>query len=596
MIVKKGLKSILILLLLLTFWSGNTDAGTDPVRRKATLNGLIRFSSPVLADLDKDGYEEILVGTTTGYLVALKYDGDNFGEILWQTQLGASIGSSPAVGDVNGDGFLEVVIGVGYNPMSEPGVIVLLDHQGEVQWRKVTEDRNAGPDGVPDGVFATSALGDLNKDGRLEIVVAAYDENLYVLNHRCEDLLGWPFHMRDNTWGSAALADLDDDGYLDVIVGGYRHEDGCPDAGCGRLFVFDRDGNPLRGWPRDIPTHLDSSPAVGDIDNDGNLEIVIGSGQNPDPRFHRVYAFEKNGSYVDGWPAATGGEVFSSPSLADVTGDGFLEVFVGARDGKLYGWRHDGTALPNWPVTPLNQNGDSQPIHASSPVILDADGDGQLDIFTASGWDIVGFKRDGSSMGASYRFHADYELAATPVFGDPDGDGYLDVIIGSSDYRDSANGTVYLWELPQQIDPNLMQWPMWRRNPLRNGRAALYAAAVVRPDSVYIFQDANSIEDKYITVLLQNTGEGILSYEITDLPTGAELQGTCCSTFAEEIEVTVKLSASYIQSMPHGHNDLGHLGIAFTVEGQEEPFDLIAIPVKLYIGDVYSQFLPLVQR
>jgi outer membrane protein assembly factor BamB len=72
-----------------------------------------------------------------------------------------------------------------------------------------------------------------------------------------------------------------------------------------------------------------SSPALGDIDNDGKLEVVVGSDD------HKIYALNgENGSLL--WSYSTGYFVRSSPSLGDIDNDGKLEVVVGSGDGNVY--------------------------------------------------------------------------------------------------------------------------------------------------------------------------------------------------------------------------------------------------------------------
>ena len=94
-----------------------------------------------------------------------------------------------------------------------------------------------------------------------------------------------------------------------------------------------------------------SSPAIGDIDGDGHLDIVVGGGRFYQGAVGRqVYAWRRDGTPLPGWPVSTTGQVSSSPALADLTGDGIPEVIVsdepdGSSGPYLYAFRGNGSLL-----------------------------------------------------------------------------------------------------------------------------------------------------------------------------------------------------------------------------------------------------------
>jgi hypothetical protein len=155
-----------------------------------------------------------------------------------------------------------------------------------------------------------------------------------------KDQLGWPKKISpDHIESSPAIADLDGNSAngLEIVVGSFWN---------GLVYAWHQDGTPLTGWPNNTggwPNVIYSSPAIGDIDNDGDLEVVIGAGNN-------VYAWHHNGIPVSGWPITVTGSV-STSAIEDVD-PGFLglEIIVGASDGKIYAWHHDRTNVAGWPV------------------------------------------------------------------------------------------------------------------------------------------------------------------------------------------------------------------------------------------------------
>jgi MYXO-CTERM domain-containing protein len=79
------------------------------------------------------------------------------------------------------------------------------------------------------------------------------------------------------------------------------------------------------------------NPAIADIDGDGLVEVIAGSGG------YFLRAWNIHGVQPAGWPKQTGQWIIASPAVGDLDGDGKLEVAVSTREGFLYAWHTTGT-------------------------------------------------------------------------------------------------------------------------------------------------------------------------------------------------------------------------------------------------------------
>jgi hypothetical protein len=561
-----------------------------------------------VGNLDSDSDLEIVVGTSIIYpgtsgrqIYAFNPDGSRVSG--WPVTVSAEVNSSPAIGDINGDGWNEVVIGVGWQDFDNDGGIYAFSHDGQVLdgWPVRPQDRNMGADGHPDGVFATPALVDLDNDGLLDVLVGGFDQHLYGLRYDGTAAPGWPFFLYDSTWSSAAVGDLDRDGEIEIVTTAYTHAGfppGYPTVdGGGIMWVLDTEGNVESGWPQVFDLHLDSSPALGDLDGDRDLEIVIGTGHEPGTtRGHEVHALHHDGTPVSGWPAPTSDYVWPSPALADLDGDGRDEVVISCKDGKLYAWDDDGTTFPgDWPVEPLNENGINGGM-SGSPVVADLDDNDDLEILVPIGWDLVGFNHDGSffkySTETQLRMHTLYTLGSTPTIADIDHNDRLDVIIGSAADADFNQGRLYVWELPVEAVPGEMPWPMWRQNSLRTGRLPLAPLLAASPASLLVFHQYGDTTDPVISLSVENQGDGEIAWSgVPSDPARVSLSSSSGSVSTDRQRVEVTIDASGFVT---GTHDLGTITITGTVESEPADGSPTTVPVSLYVGDVFKNFLPIV--
>jgi hypothetical protein len=99
------------------------------------------------------------------------------------------------------------------------------------------------------------------------------------------------------------------------------------------------DGTPASGdfepnFPRVVnDLQFLTAPSVADIDGDGLPEALEGSG------VYDIHALNINGVEPAGWPKFTGGWMVATPAIGDVDGDGHLEVVGITREGYLFIWK-----------------------------------------------------------------------------------------------------------------------------------------------------------------------------------------------------------------------------------------------------------------
>lgn len=162
-------------------------------------------------------------------------------------------------------------------------------------------------------------------------------------------------------WLAPTAADLDGDGAADVIL---------VDTS-GRIVTAGL-AQELNVQTGTAPT---AAPALADVDGDGVLEILVLTAS-------KLHVYTAVGLRAAGFPAAVpvfheAGDFVGEPVAADLDGDGTQELFAAAANG-VYGFDARGATLPGFPVL-------SQAVPSGTPLLLDADGDGGIDIFVPAG-------------------------------------------------------------------------------------------------------------------------------------------------------------------------------------------------------------------
>jgi parallel beta-helix repeat protein len=269
----------------------------------------------------------------------------------------------------------------------------------------------------------------------------------FFLKNLSED--GFPLLLTEFAWGSTkyglvksspVIADINGDGYDEIIIQTQRNSYGESQGHTGKTYAFTHSGTLLPGWPKNYSGWQYSSPVIGDINNDGHLEIVIlekvyASNDN----IHAIHVLDSQGNDLPEFQRTiTVGAISSSPVLADINNDGFLEIIYGSSStGILYVVDHLGNDVPGWPISlsSLTPTHGSYEIFAS-PAVGDINNDGTDEIvvgcsLTYGRGYLFAFRSTGALFWndpiASASSTSSRAFANSPVLADLDLDGDLEI-------------------------------------------------------------------------------------------------------------------------------------------------------------------------
>ena len=330
------------------------------------------FSGVAAGDVLGDGQTEFVAGAVDGYVRVYNTSGQ---VVKAYFTGGGPVYATPTLYDLNGDGRLDII-----TANAGTGWVIGLDGPSGGQLFAAL----ANPLGQGKGVFATPVVGDIDGDGQPEIVVASWNQYLYAWHTNGQLVAGFPVFLYDTLWSSAALVDLNGDGRKEIVFGGdisnYPNSPYPFDGGL--VWAIRSDGSVQPGFPIQLPGQtIWSSPAVADINGDGSPDIVVGTGLNwPSPRGSVLYAFDRFGHNLPGWPVATAGRVMASPAIGNLFGDTLhLGVAIMDESGFVTAFSSDGNR--RWWVCDRNGPNDCAwgGVHGAVS-IADVNNDGQQDV------------------------------------------------------------------------------------------------------------------------------------------------------------------------------------------------------------------------
>ncbi|MDL2241186.1 T9SS type A sorting domain-containing protein [Bacteroidales bacterium OttesenSCG-928-K22] len=217
--------------------------------------------------------------------------------------------------------------------------------------------------------FRGVAIADIDGLPGDEIIVSTND-SVYVV--KGDGSVLWQAKLNGLAQYPPTVGDINNDGKPEIIVGNsYATQRGAID-------IFDYEGNPLEGFPYVITRGpIMCAPTISDIDGDGYLDIIFGTrGHAASELDHLVRVLNYKGEDVAGFPAILGNTPAVTPSIADINNDEKPEIIISTTEG-WYVFDNEGNILDNYPVLFPEQE---YRFSYQSPVVVDFDGEGNYNI------------------------------------------------------------------------------------------------------------------------------------------------------------------------------------------------------------------------
>ncbi len=447
---------------------------TDSGFTGALISNGTAFDYPGLADMDGDGDLDLMIGASdTATMLGYENNGTIYNA--------SGIYTSPTIDTGSHDGFTTL----DYTASIPANTTLTIDVRAADSADLVTTNATGWITGVANGADVSAALGSRRyfqyranldntdtavtpvlTDLAINYVTYPYGDNVVAANDALSlEILSktvvwtsenaWDHDIGtgtpdgNNSYPKPSFGDIDGDGDLDMLRG---------DNWSQKIGFYENDGTNTWNYRTDWKLYCcggwgNTIPALADMDNDGDLDVMLGS------VLSTVVAFENLGDASApvwdtnvpadqrlAWNIIKGGNGNTSIDLADLDGDGDLDAMVGDSAGTNVVWAYENIGTKSAPAWQANSSWnlyESQCLgcnwYAVAPAFADLDGDGDFDVILANrGGDRkpYAYRNVGDSTTPLWERYSDWDPVNTGIgafyeLADLDDDGDVDLLHGS---------------------------------------------------------------------------------------------------------------------------------------------------------------------